>query len=200
MEKRVLPAVMLLAALATLLGGRPAAACGSVELLSRMYLYGNPMSKARALDWLGGGKCGKPDIVMLTYRGEASDKQLLAVLRAAVAKGKRVRLAARIFHAYRCLPAAEFERGYARLRKALTAAAGRGQRCPSRAAMRRWLTVTRGETLRRVPNDRSPATGLVRKGNVVTALGRAGGWARVRSWRGEAGWMPRGALARYSRR
>ncbi|HUT49044.1 MAG TPA: SH3 domain-containing protein [Alphaproteobacteria bacterium] len=200
MAKRVLPAVMMLAALATLLGGRPAAACGSVELLTRMYLYGNPMSKARALEWLAGGKCGKPDIVMLTYRGAASDKQLLSVLRDVVAKGKRVRLAARIFYTYRCLPAAEFERGYARLRKALAATAGRGQRCPRPTARRQWLTVLRAETLHRLPNDRTPATGLVRKGNVVTALGRAGGWARVRSWRGEAGWMPRDALARYGAR
>ncbi|MDH3236254.1 MAG: SH3 domain-containing protein [Alphaproteobacteria bacterium] len=200
MAKRVLPAVMLLATLATLIGGRPAAACGSVELLSRMYLYGNPMSKARALDWLAGGKCGKPDIVMLTYRGEASDKQLLSVLRDVVAKGKRVRLAAKIFYAYRCLPAAEFERGYGSLRKALAGTAGRGQRCPRPAARRRWLTVTRDETLYRLPNDRSPATGLVRKGNVVTALGRAGGWARIRSWRGETGWMPRDSLERYGAR
>jgi hypothetical protein len=188
---------MLLAALAA---GRPAAACGSIDLLARMYLYGNPLSKARALDWLGGGKCGKPDLVMLTYRGAPSDRALLAVLRGVVGKGKRLRLAADIFYSYRCLPTVQFEAGYAGLRKALAASAGRGRRCPSDAAMRRWLTVTRGWELRRRPSERAKATGLVRKGNVVSGLGRAGGWARVRNWRGETGWMPRDALTRYQER
>jgi len=200
MTRVALPILMLLAALAALLPARPAAACGSIELLSRMYLRGQPFSKARALDWLGGGTCGTPDLVMLSYNGGASDKALLAVLRDLVAKGTRVDLAARIFFTYRCLPGAEFEPGYAALRKAVGAAAERGQRCPSRAEMRRWLAVKRDETLHRVPDMRAPAAGLVRKGNVVTALGHAGGWARVRSWRGETGWMPRDALARYGAR
>jgi hypothetical protein len=194
MAKRALPFVMVLAVLAT---GRQSVACGSVDVLSRMYLYGNPISKTRALEWLAGGKCGKPDLVMLSYRGEPSDKALLAMLRDLVAKGRQLQIGARIFYAYRCLPGAEFERGYAEVRKALAAAGGRGKRCPSAAARRRWLTVKRDETLYRIPNSRSPATGLVRKGNVVVATGRAGLWARVQTWRGERGWMPRDSLARY---
>ena len=90
--------------------------------------------------------------------------------------------------------------GYDRVRKALATSARKGQRCPSAAARRRWLTVTRNETLHRIPNDRSPATGLVRKGNVVVATGRAGAWARVRTWRNETGWMPRDSLTRYAAR
>jgi hypothetical protein len=197
MARQALSLVILLAALAA---GRQAVACGSIDVLSQMYLYGRPISKARALDWLAGGKCGKPDLVMLSYRGEASDKALLAVLRDVVAKGKRLAIGARIFRTYRCLPGAEFAPGYDRVRKALAASARKGLRCPSAAARRRWLAVTRDETLYRIPNDRSPATGLVRKGNVVVATGRAGGWARVRSWRGETGWMPRDSLARYGAR
>jgi len=197
MAKRTLSVVMLLAALGA---GRQAAVCGSIDVLSRMYLHGSPISKAHALDWLAGGKCGKPDLVMLSYRGEASDKALLAVLRELVAKGRRLPLAATIFYTYRCLPGAEFEHGYAKVRKALAGAARRRQLCPTAAARRRWLTVTRDETLFRIPNAKSPATGLVRKGNVVVATGRAGLWARVRSWRGETGWMPRDSLARYGTR
>jgi len=197
MVRQALPVVILLAALAA---GRQAAACGSIDVLSRMYLYGSPISKAHALDWLAGGKCGKPDLVMLSYRGEASDKALLAVLRDLVAKGKRLAAGARIFRTYRCLPGAAFAPGYDRVRKAFAASARKGLRCPSGAARRRWLTVTRDETLYRIPNAKSPATGLVRKGNVVIATGRAGLWARVRSWRGETGWMPRDSLARYGTR
>lgn len=197
MVKWALPVVMLFAALSPT---RDAHACGSIELLSRMYLYGNTISKARAAEWLAGGKCSKPDLVMLTYRGEASDKQLLAVLRAMIAKRERLGIAAKIFRSYRCLPGAEFTPGYDQVRKALATSGRRGLRCPSAAARRRWLTVTRNETLYRIPNARSPATGLVRKGNVVVATGRAGLWARVRSWRGETGWMPRDSLARYGSR
>ena len=169
MARWAFPCLMVLALLAD---GRQAVACGSIDVLSRMYLRGNPISKARALEWLGGGKCGKPDLVMLSYRGAASDKALLAVLGDLVGKGRQLGLAARVFYAYRCLPGAEFERGYAQIRKALAAAGGRGKRCPSAAARRRWLTVKRDETLHRIPNDRSPATGLVRLGNVVVATGR----------------------------
>jgi hypothetical protein len=197
MAKRALLFLVVLTALAA---GRHAMACGSIDVLSRMYLHGSPISKARALEWLAGGKCGKPDLVMLSYRGEASDKALLAVLRDVVAKGKRVALGARIFRNYRCLPGAEFAPGYDRVRKALAASGRKGLRCPSAAARRRWLTVTRDETLYRIPNDLSPATGLVRLGNVVVATGRAGLWARVRTWRGETGWMPRDSLARYGTR
>jgi len=197
MARHALQIAMLLAALTA--GGR-AYACGSIDVLSRMYLRGSPISKVHAIDWLAGGKCGKPDLVMLSYRGEASDKQLLAVLGDLVAKGRDLDRAARIFVTYRCLPGAEFERDYARIRKALAAAAKRGQRCPSAAERRGWLTVARDETLYRLPNSRAPATGVVRKGNVVTANGRAGKWTRVRSWRGETGWMPRDSLVRYGTR
>lgn len=197
MAKRTLPVMLLVAALAATV---PAAACGSIDVLSRMYLYGNPISKKHALQWLAGGKCGKPDMVMLSYRGVASDKALLALLRRLVASGKQLDVAAKIFRTYRCLPGAEFERGYDAVRKALAAQARRGFRCPSAAARRSWRTVTRDETLYRIPNDRSPQTGVVRKGNVVTATGRAGGWARVRTWRGETGWMPRDSLVRYAAR
>lgn len=197
MARRALSCLMMLAALAA---GRSAAACGSIDVLSQMYLRGSPVSKARALDWLAGGKCGKPDLVMLSYRGQASDKALLAVLAALVGKGQKLDVAARIFRTYRCLPGAEFERGYARIRKALAARARRGRRCPSQAQRRRWRTVTRDETLHRIPNARSPAAGVVRKGNVVTPTGRAGLWSRVRTWRGETGWMPSASLARYGTR
>jgi Bacterial SH3 domain len=189
--------MMLLAALAA---GGDAASCGSINVLSRMYLYGNPISKAQALEWLAGGKCGKPDMVMLSYRGAASDKALLAVLGDLVAKGRDLPIAANIFFTYRCLPGAEFEPGYARIHKALASQARRGQHCPAARARRGWLTVTRDETLYRIPNARSPVTGLVRKGNVVTPSGRAGGWMRVSTWRGETGWMARDSLVPYGAR
>jgi len=184
----------------TLLAGRPALACGSIEMLTRMYLHGNSYSRSRAITWLAGAGCGKPSIVMLTYRGAASDKMLLAILRDAARRPRWRRQAARIFYDYRCLPGARSAPGFAEVLGALKSPAKRGQRCPTDKDLRRWLVAKRASELHRRPDAGSTAVGLVRAGNVVTGLGRAGGWAKVRSWRGQTGWMPRDWLGPYRER
>ena len=199
MRKLLVPTLLAAIAIAVLATDRAAQACGSIDLMASMYANGNRNGKERALKWLGSDQCGARSIIMLTYRGAASDRKLLFMLRDAVTRRIGLRWVAPIFYAYRCLPSVHARPGYARVRGAAAALADKRKhrRCPTPAQMRRWLVVKSAAELRRLPREKAPATGLVRAGNVVSGLGRAGKWVRVRSWRGETGWMPRASVRKY---